>query len=891
MSTNSLVLRVALNLINGATRPLQNILSNNAQLGDSLNETREKLKNLGRVQRDIGAFRELRGGMAAAETQMQAAQARVATLAQAMRTAGTPTREMTREFEKAKRAAAALRTTQEQQQITLQQLRTRLAGAGVDTRNLSQHERTLRASIDATNQSMLTQQRRLAELAARERRLDQARTRMQASQEAAGKMAGVGAGMLAAGAVTGAALKVPVTEYAKAEDSAMGLQIALMRAGATVPPEFAKINALAMKLGDRLPGATSDFQDMMTMLTRQGITAQSILGGMGEATAYLAVQLKKTPDEAAEFAAKMQDATRTSEKDMLRLMDVIQRTFYLGVDDSNMLQGLSKLSPAMDTLRIKGLEAAKVFSPLLVMADQAGMQGEAAGNSYRKIFQLSMDAKRIEKGNSLLAPQERLQFSKNIEFTDGKGEFGGLDNMFAQFEKLKGLTTQKRLAVMKEFFGDDAETLQAVALMMDKGVAGYHEVQQKMANQASLQERVNKQLGTLKNMWEAASGTFTNAMVAFGESIAPELKATTEWLGEMAQKMGAWARENPRTAAAMMKVVAALAILLLVGGALVIGLAAIIGPLAMLKFGLITLGMQGGMMANVFRMLVGPLRLVGQAVLFLGRAMLMNPIGLAITAIALAAFLIIKYWEPIKAFFGGLWDQIKTAFDGGLAGIGALLLKWHPLNLFYQAFAGVLSWFGISLPATFSEFGANLINGLVNGITGGLGRVKDAITNVANNTVTWFKEKLGIHSPSRVFGELGGFISQGAALGMENEKGKVTKAALALATAATSAFMPPALATPAISPAINQARAILAPGAAPQLGEAITVMGRTQIDARAPIMAAPRAAPSPPGGNSYPITINAAPGMDPAAIARAVSAELDRRDRAKQARIGSRLND
>jgi hypothetical protein len=39
------------------------------------------------------------------------------------------------------------------------------------------------------------------------------------------------------------------------------------------------------------------------------------------------------------------------------------------------------------------------------------------------------------------------------------------------------------------------------------------------------------------------------------------------------------------------------------------------------------------------------------------------------------------------------------------------------------------------------------------------------------------------------------------------------------------------------------------------------------------------------------ITINAAPGMDEQALARAVAAELDRRDRAKAARSRSRLSD
>jgi TP901 family phage tail tape measure protein len=851
--SNDLKLRVLFDMIDGATKPLKNIVSGNKELAKSLKESRDNLKELGKTQQDIANFRELRTGLRGSSTELQAAQARVNALAAAMNASGPPTKAMVREFDKAKQSASQLKDAHEKQELQVQQLRTRLAGAGVDTRNLVQHERQLRTDMNATSAAIDSQKAKLTDLAARERKLADARAKMQATQATAGKMAIAGGTMLAGGAALNAARAVPITAYAKAEESATGLQVALMRAGGIVPPEFEKINALAMKLGDRLPGTTSDFQDMMTMLNRQGISATAILGGMGEATAYLAVQLKKAPSEAAEFAAKMQDATGTTEKDMMGLMDIIQRTFYLGVDDNNMLQAFAKLAPAMDILKTKGLAATKALAPLLVMADQEGMKGEAAGNAYRKVFQMSMDKKKIDKANAELKPGQKL------EFTDGKGEFGGFDNMLKQLDKLKetnGVTTQKRLSVLKTVFGDDAETLQVIGILMKKGADGYAEVQDKMAAQASLQERVNKQLGTLKNMWDAATGTFTNGMVAFGESIAPELKATVEWLGDMSQKMGAWARENPRLAGFLMKTIGVIAMLLTVAGGLTLMLASILGPMAALKFSIATLGLQGGMLARVLGMAGGALRLVGQAVLFLGRALLMNPIGLAISAIALAAFLIYQYWGPITGFFGNLWNQVRAIF------------------------ASSMTWFA-SLPSQFLAFGTNIVTGLINGITGGIGAVRDAITNVASSTVGVFKETLGIKSPSRVFADLGGFISQGAALGMESEQGKVAKAAIGLATAAVTAFSPPAMAQAAqIGAAISQAAGMP------------IISSQVPIDSRAPVMS-PQAAAAPAGGGgaSYSININAAPGMDPAAIARAVSAELDRRERAKQSRVGSRLTD
>ena len=63
------------------------------------------------------------------------------------------------------------------------------------------------------------------------------------------------------------------------------------------------------------------------------------------------------------------------------------------------------------------------------------------------------------------------------------------------------------------------------------------------------------------------------------------------------------------------------------------------------------------------------------------------------------------------------------------------------------------------------------------------------------------------------------------------------------------------------------------------------------IDNRPPLAARTAAAPQAPGSNTYTIHIHAAPGQDANAIARAVAAELDRREREKGARARSSLFD
>ena len=71
------------------------------------------------------------------------------------------------------------------------------------------------------------------------------------------------------------------------------------------------------------------------------------------------------------------------------------------------------------------------------------------------------------------------------------------------------------------------------------------------------------------------------------------------------------------------------------------------------------------------------LPIVGKAILWIGRALMANPIGLIIMAIGLAAYFIIKHWTPIKAFFGELWDGIK---DGALM-LWNFIIEYSPFGL------------------------------------------------------------------------------------------------------------------------------------------------------------------------------------------------------------------
>lgn len=657
--SKTLELKVVLTAIQKVTGPMRQVIDASRGASKALSEAKGAMKELNDQQKLIDKFKATNKKLGINGQDLEKARAYAKQLGEQLQSTEKPTVAMQRAFkyatEEARNLAGAVNRLREQKQA----LRQDLSAAGIDTKSLASQQRDLKGRIDAATAAVNKQDEALKRIKSRQRDLYAAEAVSNKIRAFGSRAGSIGRTAMASGAALGAAASGPVMAYAEAEQASTQLQVAMMQKGGQVSESFALIDTLAKRLGNKLPGTTADYQNMMSMLIRQGMPAKSILGGLGEATAYLAVQLKMAPEAAAEFSSKLQDATRTTDKDIMALMDTIQRTFYLGVDQGNMLQGFAKLSPALAILKKDGIAAARELAPLLVMADQSGMAGEAAGNAYRKIFQGGLDAKKVGKGNAALAGT-----GIKLDFTDGNGEFGGIEKLFSQLDRLKGVSTQQRTGVLKTIFGDDAETLQALSLIIDKGKAGYDEVQKKLADQASLQERVQKQLGTLTSLWDAASGTFKNALVTLGESISPELHATAEWIGKLAERTQKWAEENPQLAATLMTLAKWGAMVLMGIGALGLAIAAVSAPIAILNLSLAGMGLNLGVVLGALSKVIG----------FVAKAVMANPLALLFAAGAASIGHILGRLDELNEKFkqGDWWGIGRVIMEGIIAGFDSL---------------------------------------------------------------------------------------------------------------------------------------------------------------------------------------------------------------------------
>ena len=903
--------------IDKVTSPLDAMKVASKKLTSELADTRRELKGLEGARLKINDLQHTNVALKQLNTELMASEARALRAQQALQNAEKPT---TKLKVAARDAAKAHRELLDKQgELTAKQ--TRLSAAlkesGINTGKLGKEEQALKVKISATTATIDKQTealKRQGEMAKNVQRITQSHDKMMGHSQAL-KSAGTQA--VVTGGVMAAALSQPIKAYAEAEDAATQLKVSMMGAGGQVAKEFEQVNALATNLGNRLPGSTADFQNMMTALQRNGISAQSVLAGVGESAAYLAVSLKMPTEEAAVFAAKMKGALKATDGEMLAVMDSIQKGFNLGVTPDAMLAGYSKLTPALGTLRMSGDAAAKSLAPLLVQATKMGMAGESAGNAFQKIIRLSVGAANNSKGMDA-AKQYGVA---PLKFTDDNGNFAGLQHLYKEAAKLKGLNDEARNEVLSAYFGNDPETLQAMSVIIDGGIEGYNEVQAKMQAQADLQTRVNEQLNTLANLWDAAKGTATNMLAAAGEAMGGDLKALANKMSEVSERTGAWMKQHPTMVKWIGRAVMSMIALSAAFGAVALAAGLLLSPFAKVW--------RAYQMFATFKAAGGLLRMasafgtVGKAALTAGRFLLANPILLGAALIAGAAYLIYRNWDKVGPYFSVLWNKIKSAFVTGFHVLNGLFLRFKILNFIFPIVGAILflirSWHKLppvvrsvwssatkivgdgirsvkdtinnlaivqllkakwasalvyfrTWKADLKQIGADIVTGLRDGIMSMWDSFASWFKGKIKSLITLSKESLDSHSPSRKFMQLGRDVMEGLGLGLNNKAHyAVTQTLQAMKRIKTAGQVDFGFKSH------NMAFASGHPD--------------TQPIRQASVRANQQRPPVKAGNDTYQFIIHGHPGMSAEDIARAVRSEIEAHKRSERNKAKSSYRD
>lgn len=863
---NTLQLKIITALQDKLSGPLKNIQGATGESAKALKELRDRLKDLEKTQKNVQQFRELSTSTKQVEKSLNEAQAKAQQLGAALSKVENPTKQMRREFETAQSAVNKLKAAHESQSTQLQRLRSDLSNAGVSTKNLSADERKLRTDISQTNESLKNKQAALRATSEQQERLATAQKKYQASQDVAAKMAVTGTASYMTGRKVLSGLGgiiQPGIEF----DERMSKVQALTRLD-TGDNQLESLRKQAKDLGASTMFSATEAADAQGFLAMAGFKPDAILQampGMLDLAKAGNIELARTADISSNILTGMALPT----EQMGRVSDVLAGTFTRSNVDMEMLgETLKYAAPMASSL---GIELETIAAATGKLGD-AGIQGGMAGTALRSIL------------NRMSAPPKAAAdalASLKIQTKDARGNLRDFADILVEIhKKTEKMGNAQRAGLLKAIAGEEA--VSAMNILVDQ--AGFGKLQafeaelKKSAGEAAkvaetMADNITGDLDELSSAWEDVG-------ISIFEGQNNTLRELVQLAAGVVNKIGDWVKSNPELTATIIKVSGVLGGFLVVMGSIAVALAALIGPFAMIKYALTVFGIKAAAGTGVIGMLGGGFKAAGAAVLGFGKALLLSPITWIVAAIAGSAYLVWKNWDWLKAkaseiwagitgFFTDGWATISSASSNAILSLTNIITRWNPVTLFQSAFASVSVFFG-ELVSNFTSFGANMMQGLVNGIKSMAGQAYEAISNVGSGVVGWFKEKLGIRSPSRVFEAMGGFVSEGLAKGIQKAAKLAVKATKALATGVVAAGLitSPAQATvakkvPVVKldkrPPLTKPKSRITKPAAEQ-GSAINNQAVTEN-----------------------IVINIYAGaMDPHEIAKVVKQELDRRDASRR---------
>lgn len=430
--------------------------------------------------------------------------------------------------------------------------------------------------------------------------------------------------------------------------------------------QFKTITNEVLKMSTVLPMAATDIAKIVASGAQSGIAANE-LTKFAESAVKMGVAFDVSAEEAGQSMAEMRTAFKMSQDEVITLADKIN---FLGNSTPAAAKGIMEIVQRIGPLGEVGGFASGSIAALGATMRGMGVQEEIAATGIKNMMLALIAGESATKSqhNAMIdLGLDSEEVAKSMQ-KDAEG------TTLKILELIKALPKEKQGAMLATLFGK--ESLSAIAPLL--------------TNMGALEENLKKvgdatkYAGSMNDEYKARAETTANNIILFKNKIAelgisigsvllPPLNIFLGKMGAVIDKVSAWSKANPELSSTLTKV--AVGAVAVVGGIAAVALAVttVIGPIALAISSFSVLGSSAGTSIGLLTKMITPIKMIGTAFSVVGKAMLANPMVLAIVAIvavvAGAAYLIYKNWEPIKGFFSNLWSGVKDAFSSAWNGI------------------------------------------------------------------------------------------------------------------------------------------------------------------------------------------------------------------------------
>ncbi len=633
--SNNLRLEVLLKAVDQATRPLKSIQTASKTLSGDIRNTQKGLRDLNGQASKIDGFRKASAQLAVTGQALDKAKREAGELAVQFKNTTSPTRAQAQALDAAKRAASELQTKYNSLRTSVQRQRSELMQAGINTRTLSADERRLKTSISETTAQLNRQREALARVSAQQAKLSRVKERYKSGKELAGNMAAAGAagvGIATAGTMAGVKLLMPGYDFAQ-KNSELQAVLGVDKQS----PEMQALRKQARQLGDNTAASADDAASAQIIIAKGGGDAAAI-AAMTPVTLNLSLANRKTMEENAQLLMGTKAAFQLSNDAAAHIGDVLSTTMnkttadFQGLSDS-----LSYLAPVAKNAGVSLEQAAAITGTL----HDNNIRGSMAGTGGASVI------------TRLQAPTGKAYDALKelgVKTSDSKGNtrplFTILKEMQASFKR-NNLGTSQKAEYVKTIFGEEA--MKSASVLMAAAASGKLD---KLT--ATIKASDGKTEELVKVMQDNLGGDFKEFQSAY-EAVGTDLydqqdsslRQLTQTATRYVLKLDNWIKDNKELAET---------IGIIAGGAL--ALTGIIGGIGLVAWpvvmGINAITAAAGVMSTVF---TG----AGMAIIAALGAITWPVVAIG-AAIAGAALLIVKFWEPISAFFSGVITGIVSAF-------------------------------------------------------------------------------------------------------------------------------------------------------------------------------------------------------------------------------------
>ncbi|EOU3542206.1 phage tail tape measure protein [Escherichia coli] len=596
MSDNNLRLQVILNAVDKLTRPFRSAQASSRELAAAVKKSRDAIKQLDQAGSSLDSFRKLQAENQKLGDRLNYARQRANLLSQELGAMGPPSQRQVVALGRQRLAVQRLEERQKKLQQQTALVRAELYRAGISAKDDAGATARLARETSRYNQELSKQEARLKRLGEAQRRMNAARASYARSLEVRDRIAGAGATTTAAGLAMGAPVMAAVKSYTSMEDAMKGvakqvnglrddngnrtarfyeMQDAIKAASEQLPMENGAVDFAALvEGGARMNVANPDdsWEDQKRDLLAFASTA-----------AKAATAFELPADELSESLGKIAQLYKIPTRNIEQLGDALN---YL--DDNAMSKGadiidvMQRLGGVADRLDYR--KAAALGSTFLTLGAAPEVAASAANAMVRELSIATMQSKSFFEGMNLLKLNPEV-----IEKQMTKDAMGTIQRVL---EKVNALPQDKRLSAMTMLFGkefgDDAAKL----------ANNLPELQRQLkltaGNDAlgSMQKESDINKDSLSAQWLLVKTGAQNTFSSLGETLRQPLIDILYTVKSVTGALRRWVEANPELTGTLMKASAVVAAVTVGLGTLAVALAAVLGPLAVIRLGFSVLGIK-----------------------------------------------------------------------------------------------------------------------------------------------------------------------------------------------------------------------------------------------------------------------------------------------------------